>query len=311
MRIVTLLPSATDMVLALGCGESLVGVSHSCDLPASLNHLPRMTSTWVSGEATSEAIDTFVRSHLADSSALYELDLEGLEAATPDVIISQGLCDVCAVATGEVIDAVNNLPGNPVLVDLNPNSLNDILNDVLTVGRALGIEEVAQTLRDSLAQRIDFIALRNERLPASDRPRAAFMEWLLPLFNGGHWNPHVVDLAGAKEVFGNPALPSQTRSFKQLAECDPDILVVACCGYHLEQTQADLNTLGNNEQWRSLRAVRDGRIFIADGQDYFARPSPSIVDALERLAVTLHPTRFAALDLDPFKRFAETPLLGI
>ena len=219
MRVVTLLPSATDMVLALGYGENLVGVSHSCDFPQSLGTLPRLTSTLVSGEVSSEAIDSFVRSHLADRSALYELDLAGLEAAAPDVVISQGLCDVCAVATGDVIEAVNSLPSKPILVDLNPNTLSDILNDVLTVGQALGCEEKAQSLRANLSNRIDFVAGRNHRLPDSDRPSAAFLEWLNPLFNGGHWNPQVVDLAGAKEIFGNPALPSQTRSLQQSPVC--------------------------------------------------------------------------------------------
>lgn len=290
------------MVVALGQAHNLVGVSHSCDLPAALEHLPRLTSTTVPLQRSSEQIDHFVRDHLETRSALYELNLDALARAAPQVIVSQGLCDVCAVATGDVLAAIEALPGNPILVDLNPNTLADILDDLERVGAALELQQEASIIRAALQQRIDYVAERNQRVMAADRPRVAFLEWLDPLFNGGHWNPEIVELAGASEVFGSPAQASATRSIDQLAACDPDILLVACCGYRPQQTLSDLNSLRSNPNWCQLRAVKNNRVFIADGQDYFARPSPSIVDALERLAVTLHPTTCAGLTAEPFQR---------
>ncbi|MEM1091108.1 MAG: cobalamin-binding protein [Pseudomonadota bacterium] len=302
MRVATLLPSATDMVLALGHEDDLVGVSHSCDLPANVKPLRRLTATVVPSERSSETIDTFVRDHLNTNTALYELDIPALEKAAPDVIVSQGLCDVCAVATGDVEEAIASLPGKPTLVDLNPNNLDDIFTDLRRLGDVLGSTDRATELEASLRQRVAQVAEQSRRITGPSRPKVAFLEWLKPLFNAGHWNPELVELAGATEVLGRPGLPSQTTDIEQLVAADPDILMIACCGYRVPETLADLRAMDEIPEWRNLRAVSGGRVFVADGQDYFARPSPSVVDALERLAVTLHPTDFPSLLAAPFRK---------
>ncbi|MEM9529988.1 MAG: cobalamin-binding protein [Pseudomonadota bacterium] len=297
MRIVTLLPSATDLVLALGQGDNLVGISHSCDGPALLDGLPRLTSTSVP-QGDSQVIDDYVRDHLETHSALYQLDLEGLEAAKPDVVLSQGLCEVCAVATGDVVEAVQGLSSRPQLVDLNPFRLEDIFDDLAKLGEVLGCADHAAAVVQTLKLRVQRVAAITKDLP---RRRVAFLEWLMPLFNGGHWNPELVQLAGGEDLTGSLGQPSSTLSWEQLEAADAELLLVACCGYRVPRTREDLEALGREARWNQLRAVRDGQVFMADGQAYFARPGPSVVEALERLAATLHPDHFSA---EPFERFA-------
>lgn len=299
MRIVTLLPSATDMVVALGMADHIVGVSHSCDpLPGAAR--PRMTRTIVPYQESSEAIDTFVRDHLTTSAALYELDLAALADARPDVIVSQGLCDVCAVATGDVLSAVAELPTQPQLVDLNPNHLSDIFADVRRVGDAIGCGAASVRLVADLQQRINRVTAGVKTLDLSDRPRTVFLEWLIPPFNGGHWNPEIVELAGGTDVLGAPGLPSSTMTVEMIVEADPEVLLIAGCGLSVDRIREDVNNLTADLSWSSLLAPDQRRIYLADGQQYFARPSPKIIDALERLAVTLHPELFRNAGWEPF-----------
>lgn len=289
MKIVTLLPSATEIVCALGLEDSLVAVSHSCNFPPSVLELPKATRTHVPYEKSSAEIDAFVRDHLTGHEALYDLQMDVLQTVSPDVIISQTLCDVCAVSTGDVLEALNNLPSSPLLIDLQPNTLDDVFNDINNVARQLSVERHGRQVVDKLLERRDSIAQRTSTIPTSSRPRVAFLEWLHPPFNGGHWNPQLVNLAGGIDVIGNPGGPSSTQDWASIAALDPDLLYIACCGFRVGRALDDLKLMSEIEEWRQLRAVQEDRVHMTDGNAYFSCPGPRLLDGLEIMAHTLHP----------------------
>ena len=289
MRIVTLLPSATEIVCALGFREQLVGVSHSCNHPDGISSLPSMTSTHVPYEQSSEVIDNYVREHLTGHEALYDLDMEGLVAAKPDFIISQTLCDVCAVSTGDVLAAIRSLPSSPVLIDLNPNTLDDVLGDIRSVGDRLGISPERNAALQDLIVRRKAVEDRSGSIPREERPRVAFLEWLYPPFNGGHWNPELVELAGGINVLGNPGKASTTLDWQTVIETNPDVLFIACCGFRVERALEDVAKISQTDAWRALPAVQNGRVYVTDGNAYFSCPGPRLIDGLEIMAHALHP----------------------
>ena len=289
MRIASLLPSATEIVCALGCEAQLVGVSHSCNFPPSVLELPNMTSTRVPVDSSSENIDRFVREHLLANDALYDLDLQSLEAASPDLVVSQALCDVCAVSTGDVVLALESLNSRPELIDLEPNTLDDVFDDIGRVAMALGVQNRGAKLLSSLRRRRDEVAGRTQSIPRSKRPRVAFLEWLLPPFNGGHWNPELISLAGGIDTLGSHGKPSATTSWADVRAAEPDVVVVACCGLTPERTRQDLRILARDEEWCSLAAVKAGRVIVVDGNAYFSSPGPRLIDGLEVVAHALHP----------------------
>ena len=288
MRVVTLLPSATEIVCALGAEDNLVGVSHSCDYPASVRQLPRLTSTHVPYTASSDVIDTYVREHLTGHEALYDLDVEGLKQAAPDVVVSQALCDVCAVATGDVLDAIHSLPSKPTLVDLEPNTLDEVLDDIRRVGAALNASGEAAEVLSGLQRRREEVAERTATIPEVDRPRVAFLEWLIPPFNGGHWNPELVEIAGGIDLLGAPGKPSSTQDWQTIVEAEPDVIFIACCGFDTDRALEDVAEISQTDAWQRLPAARDGLVFVTDG-DYFSCPGPRLIDGLEILAHALHP----------------------
>ncbi|MEM1263045.1 MAG: cobalamin-binding protein [Pseudomonadota bacterium] len=290
MRVVTLLPSATEIVAALGAEADLVGVSHSCDYPTTVTDLPSVTSTSLPTDVASTIIDAAVRAELNAGASLYQLDVPLLASLRPDVIVSQRLCDVCAVATGDVVKALAELPTQPMLVDLSPMRLQDIFTDIHAVGRAIGREEEAAALSSSMEQRLLSVAVRTETVAASMRPSVGFLEWLDPPFSGGHWNPELIELAGGRSVLGQAGEASRTLTWEDVAAADPHVLFVAVCGYDEHRAQADVDALATTEPWASLQAVRAGRVYVANGDAYFARPGPRVIDGLEFLARTLHPT---------------------
>ena len=293
MRIATLLPSATEIVAALGLGNQLVAISHSCSSPESVLDLPRVTSTRVPYRADSRTIDAFVRSHLAENDALYDLDLAALRLAAPDVVVSQALCDVCAVSTGDVVNALAALPTAPRLVDLTPETLDDVLDDVQRVGEALDARSQAALLVDRLKARIKRIESVTASISPEKRPRVAFLEWLLPPFVGGHWNPELVSLAGGIDVLGVAGKPSRSLTWEDVRAAEPDVLFIACCGFSVERATTDIELLVDNDSWTSIAAVEQQRVHVADG-DLFSCPGPRLADGLELLARTLHPDLFAA-----------------
>jgi iron complex transport system substrate-binding protein len=299
MRIVSLLPSATEIVCALGLEDQLVGVTHECDYPPSVLRLPKVTRTLIPHDATSREIDEMVREQLRTQKALYTLDMEALERLRPDLLVTQALCDVCAVAEAEVNAAACTLPGQPRVLNLEPMSLEDVFDTLLLVGDATGrVEQAAEVVR-GLRARVEQVAEGTAAIPTEARPRVAFLEWLDPLFSGGHWNPTLVELAGGIDVLGNPGEPSRTTPWEALVAAAPDVLFIACCGFSVERARQDLPILERQPGWEALPCVRTGRIYFADGSAYFSRPGPRLVESLEIMAHALHPSVHPPLPCSP------------
>lgn len=289
-RIVSLLPSATEIVCALGLGDALVGISHECDYPAEVTRLPRVTRTRIAHDASSRAIDEQVRQELAGTQALYSLDMDVLPGLAPQLLVTQSLCDVCAVGSNEVDAALCRIPGQPRLFNLQPARLHDILDCIARLGDAAGVSAAAATMVAGLEARIERVQARSRTLAATARPRVALVEWLDPWFDAGHWNPELVEAAGGVPICGRTGEPSTTLVWARLRELDPDVIFIACCGFDVERTLADLPGVRALPGWTTLKAVRDGRVYVTDGNAYFNRPGPRIVDSLEILAHALHPS---------------------
>lgn len=280
MKIVSLLPSATEIVCALGRQHDLVGISHSCDFPQSITDRAVLTSTAVPHDRDQSTIDTFVRQQLTAGKGLYELDIQVLGELAPDIIVTQTLCDVCAVSGGDVYQAVASLPRPPALVELDASSLEDVLDDILRTAAAINATEAGQQLVDSLRERADAVA----RTPVLHGEKVLFLEWLDPPFTGGHWIPDMITRLGGESCLASAGERSRTTDAEEIAGCDPDIIVVACCGFDTERSQGAVHELQNQPWWTSLRAVREQRVIIGDGNAHFSRAGPRLIDGLEWLA---------------------------
>lgn len=291
MRIVSLLPSATEIVCALGLQDRLVGVTHECDWPAEVVQLPHVTRTMIPEDAPSGEIDALVRARLKTRQALYTLDLPLLELLRPDLIVTQALCDVCAVADDEVRAAAQSLPGAPPVINLAPRSLTDVLDCLRLVGVAAGVADRAEQVVARLHARIDAVAARSTALAPT---RVVLLEWLDPPFSCGHWTPELVQLAGGVELLGRAGQRSRTLRWDEVEAVQPEVIFIACCGFDIAHTRRDLIALEALPQWRALHAVQAGHVYAIDGAQYFSRPGPRLVDSLEILAHTLHP------DAQPF-----------
>jgi iron complex transport system substrate-binding protein len=289
MRIVSLLPSATEIVCAVGLADHLVAVTHECDFPISVTQKPVITRSLLQTGLTSGEIDQTVRGQLAaDAHSLYAIDHNMLAELAPDLIVTQQLCEVCAVAYDEVLAAVRELPYRPDILNLEPMSLDDVLGDIERVGRASGHTEEAHQLVSELQDRI---ARVHSRVGAAvQRPTVAFLEWIDPLFCAGHWNPELITLAGGIDPLGQLYKPSVQVEWEQVRAIQPEVMVISCCGFSAERAQEDLPILEAQPGWRDLPCVREGRVHFVNGKDYFSRPGPRLVDSLELLAGLLHPT---------------------
>ncbi len=279
MRIVSLLPSATEMVCLLGLQDQLVGVTHECDFPAGVSSIAKVTRTLIPADASSAAIDVMVRERVVGRRPLYELDVAMLAALGPDLVVTQALCDVCAVDEREVRAAACAMPGRPRVLNLEPVSLEGVFEAIGEVARAAGVVEAGVAVVDGLRRRVREVTARAAGIV--HRPSVVFLEWLDPLFCAGHWNPELVRLAGGEERIGVAGERSRRISFEEVAEADPDVIFIACCGLTIERALVDLRALRGREEWEGLRAVREGRVFVADGSAYFNRPGPRLVESLE------------------------------
>jgi iron complex transport system substrate-binding protein len=292
LRICSLLPSATEIVFALGMGDALVAVTHECDYPPQTAAIPRVTSSNIPPGISSGEIDAAVSATLEATGSLYELDLPMLEKLRPDLILTQRLCDVCAVSYDRVQEAVNGLPSHPTVLNLEPHSLGDILGNIRTVGKAVGIEAAATRVVGGLERRID--AVRQKTKTISRRPRVFCMEWVNPPFSGGHWMRELVEIAGGRDELSNHHRPSRRIEWNEVIDFSPEIIVLTCCGFNLERCKAEGDTLREFEGFSKLPAATSGRVFATDGSSYFSRPGPRIVDSLEILAHLVHPELFSA-----------------
>jgi iron complex transport system substrate-binding protein len=293
VRVVSLLPAATEIVAALGRTDWLVGVSHECDYPPEVKSRPRVTRCEIYGKGLSSAqVDAWVSRELTEGRPLYSLDVELLRALEPDVILTQQLCDVCAIDYGSVAAFAASLPKRPRIVNLTSSSLAEIFSDIERVAAALGEVDRGKTLAASLTQRVDRIRVR--AVKATSRPRCGHLEWIDPLFCSGHWTPELVEIAGGTDPLGRKGLPSIRISWEQILEARPEILVLACCGYDAERTLQDIEILKRQPQWETLPAVYNGRVYAVNGSAYFSRPGPRIVDSLEIMAEIIHPELFSS-----------------
>jgi iron complex transport system substrate-binding protein len=287
MRIVSLLPSATELICEVGLEDSLVGVTHECDWPPLALELPKVTRTLIPTEASSREIDGLVRERLATGRALYVLDGPVLESLRPDLIVTQALCDVCAVAEEEVRAAACHLPGRPRVINLEPSTLREVLDSIDEVARAAECAAAGERARIALERRIEAVTGRTSRI--RPRPRTVVLEWIDPPFSAGHWVPEIVDLAGGLEALGRPAQKSRTLAWEEVVAARPEVLFISCCGYSVARTLEDLPILERMPGYEDLPCVRSGRVYVLDGAAYLSRPGPRLVDALEIMAHALHP----------------------
>lgn len=285
MNVVSLLPSATEIVYALGVAP--VAVSHECDFPPEAAEKPVVVRSRVDADASAAEIDAQVLDATGDGG-VYELDRERLLASEPDVIVSQGVCDVCAVDTAVVTDAVRELGLDAEVVTTDPHSLSDIYDDIRAVARALDREERGEELVAALRERVERV---RARAPA-ERPRVVVLDWTIPVMVAGHWVPELVAGAGGKYGLAAPREHSRPREWREIREYDPEVLIVAPCGFGLAQTKANLADLTALEGWEELTAVRNGRVYAMDGHHYVNRPGPRVVDTMEYIAGLVHPEMY-------------------
>lgn len=291
-RIISLLPSATEIVAALGFADCLVGRSHECDFPPGVAALPVCSSTKVPADGTSYEIDERVKAIVAEGLSVYRVDADRLRQLQPTVILTQTQCAVCAVTPRDLEQALCDWAGlEPALVSLEPNNLDDVWNDFRRVGQVLGVAARANELIDSLKARL--AAIRAKAQEAQSRPTVAAIEWLGPLMAGGNWMPELIEIAGGQSLFAKPGEHSPWLDWAKLVEADPEVILLLPCGFKIAQTIADLNLLTENPAWPKLRAVRSGRVYITDGHHFFNRPGPRLVESAEIIAEILHPEIFS------------------
>ena len=290
VRIVSLVPSATEIVCALGLTNALVGISQDCDFPPEIRGRPVLSAAIIEPAESSILTDRRIRQAVHNGQSVYHLDAAALARLAPDLILTQELCAVCAPSYTLVERAAKLLPGQPQVLSLEPTSLSDVLANILLVGRMAGRQRRAEALVERLRARIETV--RGHAVPL--RPRVACLEWLDPLYAGGHWIPEMVDAAGGLDVLGEAGGPSRLVSWEAVLGARPEILVLMPCGFDIRRTRAELHRLTGRPDWVDLPAVRGSRVYLTDASAYFNRPGPRLVNGLEILATAIHPEIFRA-----------------
>lgn len=291
MRIVSLLPSATEIVAALGLTDQLAGISHACDFPPEILRKPVLTRACLEAKSLgSPEIDALIAQRVREGRSVYELDGARLQAADPDLILTQELCDVCAVGYRDVTLAVRELPRRPDVLSLDPCFLSDVLRDIQRVAVAAGVPERTKPLVSGLRRRIETVALRAKE--AERRPRVACLEWLDPLYTAGHWVPELVELSGGCDVLAAKGEPSRKVFWEQVAGAQPEVLVLMPCGFDIPRTLKELHLVTARPGFGDLPAVKAGRAYVVNGHAYYNRFGPRLVDGLEFLAHLIHPDLF-------------------
>ncbi len=298
MRIVSLLPSATEICYALGLQDSLVGVTHECDYPADATTKPVVVESVFPNNCKDMApgeVDAKIGEAIRSGAPVYRFKPGALETAKPDIILAQGLCDVCAVPYKFVIDEIRKMRGNPQVMSLDPVDLTGILTDIRRVGELCGKVDEAGAVVDALEERVGEVAGPTRALPANDRPRVAVIEWTDPIYVGGHWVPELVELAGGIDVLGVLGEPSRAVEWSAVVASNPDIVIIAPCGYDIPRAKEELPRLQALPGWNELSAVKCDRVYFLDANATLSRPGPRMVDALEDIAQMIHPEIFPCL----------------
>jgi iron complex transport system substrate-binding protein len=277
MQICSFLPSATEILYALGLGSSVAGVTFECDFPPEAAAKNIVVNTNLAHDLTSAEIDNEVNTHSSHGTDIYRIDLQKLEEIKPDLIVTQELCDVCAISTSYVAKAVHQLSSKPRVLSLTPHTLEDVLKDILSVGEATGRNAEARELVSSLRRRIAKIG----KLQKTQRPVVVCLEWLSPPFNGGHWIPEMIDLAGGVDPLGRLGKDSYRMEWDRVSGVNPDVVLVMPCGHNLERSVQEYHATQFPEGWKQVKAVRNSRVFAVNASAYFSRPGPRLVTGLE------------------------------
>jgi iron complex transport system substrate-binding protein len=292
MRIVSLLPSCTEIVCALGCAERLVGRSHECDFPPEIQSVPVCTAARLDASSSSSEINSQIKSLLERALSIYEIDTARLRELRPDIILTQTQCEVCAVSLADLEKALpQTLARRVKILSVAPLRLADVWTDIQTIAEALGVPDEGRTVLLRLKNRVVDVILRTCMI--KKRPSVVCVEWLDPLMAAGNWVPEMVELAGGRDVLGLPGRDSAWLEWKHLALVDPDMILLMPCGFGLERARREAVVLESRPEWRNLRAVKSKNVFVTDGNYYFNRPGPRVVESIEILAEILQPKLFS------------------
>ncbi|MDX1585331.1 MAG: cobalamin-binding protein [Balneolaceae bacterium] len=291
-RIVSLLPATTEIVCALGKKDALVGRSHECDYPDSVTDLPACTEAKFEPDGTSYGIDQRVKALLQDGLSVYRVDAKVLAALEPDIIITQDHCEVCAASLEDVKEATRETLGKDVsIISVSPQDLNDVFNSIGEIGKAIGTESEAENLVESMKAGFRKISSKVNKRPPKN---ICCLEWMDPLMAAGNWIPELVEIAGGRELGAVAGKHSPVLEWKNLHELNPEVLTIVPCGYSIDETLSEMETLTQQSAWNRLKAVRNGKVYILDGNHYFNRPGPRLTDSAEIFAEILHPDIFNA-----------------
>ena len=290
-RILSLIPSSTEIVCALGFENQLIGRSHECDFPSSVQKLSSCTVPKFKVEGTSAEIDQRVKSILKNALSVYQIDEKKLQQMQPDIIITQAQCEVCAVSLKDVENAVCEwVESRPQIVSLEPNQLSDIWKDFINIAEALGVKEQGHELVSQLKQRMNKIAQKTINFP--QKPTVVCIEWIEPLMSAGNWMPELIEMGGGINLFGVAGEQSLWMTWEQLLEANPDVILVMACGFNLSRSKAEMSSLSKKPEWSQLNSVQNQQVYLTDGNHYFNRPGPRLVESLEIIAEILHPAHF-------------------
>jgi iron complex transport system substrate-binding protein len=291
VRICSFLPSATEIAFALGLGDSVVGVTHECDYPPEAKQREVVVKSAIDPHnISSGTIDKIVTGYLKAKKSIYTIDLARFKKTNPDLILTQELCDVCALDYQEVSEAAKTLAQRPNIISLTPGTLTDVLRDIAHVGQSTGTTREAAALVDQLTERIQRV--RDQASQSDLRPRVACLEWLDPIYCAGHWVPEMVGLAGGSDGLGKMGQPSQKIDWSNIIEYGPEVIVLMPCGFNVERTLGEIDLLYRLPGWKELPAVKERRLFAVNGHAYFSRPGPRLIEGLEILAQIVHPETF-------------------
>jgi iron complex transport system substrate-binding protein len=288
MRIVSLLPSATEILFALGFDREIIGVSHECDFPPQARTKPVVIHSRIPHDASPQEIDNLVREYVHRGESLYAVDTEVLEALSPDLIITQDLCHVCAASPDDLGTALARFDRRPEVLCLNPLDLSDVWRDILLVGDETFRGPQAEALVEQIGTRLG--ALEQQMDSTAQRPRVAFLEWLQPFYVSGHWVPEMIHLAGGEDVLGKIRTPSFRVHLQDIVEAEPDILLISPCGYTAQRARDEYRSMEFPDQWYAMAAVRNGRVYALEANSYFSRSGPRLITGIEALAKLFQPT---------------------
>lgn len=285
-RVLSLLSSTTEIIYALGCGDRLVGRSHECDYPEEVSELPICTIPKFNVDGTSREVDDEVKSLVQSALSIYYINEKLLKELKPDIIFTQSQCEVCAVSVSDVENALKNITGlSSRVISVEPNSVEDIFNDILTIAEILNVRKKGKELVESIKAKID----NTEKIVyQKSSPSIAAIEWIDPLMAAGNWVPQLIKVAGGKNLFGEAGKHSPWMKYNDLVEQDPEIIIVMPCGYDIKKSLIEIKTLESKKGWGSLKAVRNRNVYITDGNQFFNRPGPRIIESLEILLEIIH-----------------------